>query len=308
MTGVVAVVGAGNMGHGLAAHFALHDWNVTLIDHRQSNLDNARERIKKVTQFQDEMELVSVLPKSVMNSISFTLDCAEEVSDAELVIETVSEDLDTKREMFATLADSTEDDAVLATNTSGIPITDIAAGNDAANRIIGCHWWYPPYLLTPVEVIRGEETSDETVDRTVTYLETVDRTPVVVKRDVPGFVWNRIQFAVIRECMHLAEKGVASIEDINMAVRDGYARRTSVVGPFETTDIAGLDLFETNARNLYPYLCDDDEPSILFEKYLQANHGGIEDGAGFFEYDIPPEEVTHRRDKQLAALKRVLDE
>ncbi|WP_129113917.1 3-hydroxyacyl-CoA dehydrogenase family protein [Halegenticoccus tardaugens] len=308
MTGELAIIGAGNMGHGLAAHFALYGWNVTLIDHRQSNLDNARERIRKVVRFHDEEGLMSVTPDSALKSISFTLNRAAGVSDAEVVIETVTEDLDVKQKVFAELADLAQTDAILATNTSGIPITDIAADNEAADRIVGCHWWYPPYLLRPVEVIRGKETRDETVNRMVTFLEAVDRTPVVVERDIPGFVWNRIQFAVIRECMHLAVEGVASIEDINMAVRDGYARRTSVIGPFETTDIAGLDLFKTNARNLYPHLCDSDEPSILFEEYLQANRGGIEDGAGFFKYDTSPKTITHRRDKRLAALKQLLDE
>lgn len=303
-----AVVGAGDMGHGFAAHFALHDRDVTLVDHRQSNLDEAEARIREVVAFHDEKGLASASADEVLGRITFTLDRAEGVSDVDFVLETVPEELDLKREVFAALADAAPSDAVLASNTSGIPVTDIAEGNDAADRIVGCHWWYPPYLLEPVEVIRGAATSDGTMNRTTAFIEDIDRKPVVVERDVPGFVWNRVQNAVVRECMHLAAEGVASVEDINTAIRDGYARRTAVIGPFETVDIGGLALYRTVAGNLYPHLSDADEPGDLFDEYIDAGRGGIEDGAGFFEYDVPAREVTRRRDEGLAALQRAIDE
>ena len=308
MIAETAVIGAGDMGHGFAAHFALNGRDVTLVDHRQSNLDEAEARIRDVVEFHNEEGLASASAGEVLDRIDFTLDRAEGVSDADFVLETVPEELDVKREVFEALADAAPSDAVLASNTSGIPVTDIAEGTDAADRIVGCHWWYPPYLLEPVEVVRGEATSDETMNRTTDFLEDVDRKPVVVERDVPGFVWNRVQNAVVRECMHLAAEGVASVEDINMAIRDGYARRTTVIGPFETIDIGGLGLYQTVAGNLYPHLSDADEPSDLFDEYLDAGRGGIEDGAGFFEYDAPPGEVTRRRDEGLAALRRAIDQ
>jgi len=303
-----AVVGAGNMGHGFAAHFALYERDVTLIDHRQSNLDEAEARIREVVRFQVEEGLTSASVEEVLDRISFTLDRAAGVSDVDFVLETVPEDLATKREVFASLADTTAERAILASNTSGLPITDIAAGNPAAERIVGCHWWYPPYLLEPVEVVRGEGTSDETMERTISFLEAIDRKPIVVERDVPGFVWNRVQNAVLRECLHLASEGVASIEDINTAIRDGYARRTAVIGPFETVDIGGLGLYRTVAAELLPHLADADEPSDLFDEYLDAGRGGIAEGAGFFEYSVPASEVTHRRDEGLAALGRAVND
>ncbi|PSP41319.1 3-hydroxyacyl-CoA dehydrogenase [Halobacteriales archaeon QH_6_64_20] len=303
-----AVIGAGDMGHGFAAHFALYDRDVTLIDHRQSNLDEAEERIGEVVRFQAEEGLTSASSDEVLDRVSFTLDRAEGVNDVDFVLETVPEDLDTKREVFASLADATAGETILASNTSGLPITDIAEGNPAAERIVGCHWWYPPYLLKPVEVVRGERTSDETIERTTAFLEAIDRKPILVERDVPGFVWNRVQNAVVRECMHLASEGVASIEDINTAIRDGYARRTAVIGPFETIDVGGLDLYRTVAGDLFPHLSVAGEPSELFDDYLDAGRGGIAEGAGFFEYDVPASEVTRRRDEGLAALERAVDE
>jgi 3-hydroxyacyl-CoA dehydrogenase len=308
MVRTVTVIGAGDMGHGFVAHFALYDLDVTLVDHRQSNLDRARERIHDVVEFHREEGLADASPEAVLEGVETTLDREAGVADADLVLETVTEDLDVKREVFAAVGEAAPDDAVLSSNTSGIPITDIAEGFDFADRLVGCHWWYPPYLLEPVEVMRGERTSDETMRRMKAFVESVDRKPVVVERDVPGFVWNRVQNAVVRECVHIVEEGVASVEDVNTAIRDGYARRTSVIGPFETMDVAGLELFRTVAGELYPHLSDADEPSDLFDEYVERGRGGIEDGVGFFDYDEPPEAITRDRDEQLAALSRLFEE
>jgi 3-hydroxyacyl-CoA dehydrogenase len=308
MTRTVTVIGAGDMGHGFVAHFALHGLSVTLVDHRQSNLDRARERIRAVVEFHREEGLSDAAPDEILDGVEMTLDREAGVAEADLVLETVTEDLDVKREVFESVGAAAPDDAVLSSNTSGIPITDIAEGFDFADRMVGCHWWYPPYLLEPVEVIRGEGTSEETMARMEAFVEAVDRKPIVVERDVPGFVWNRVQSAVVRECMHIVAEGVASFEDVNTAIRDGYARRTSVIGPFETVDVAGLSLFRTVAGELYPHLCDDDEPGELFDEYIEEGRGGIEDGAGFFDYDEPAEAVTRRRDDQLAALARLFEE
>lgn len=304
----VAVIGAGNMGHGFAVHFGAHGHGVTLIDHRQSNLDWATERIDEAAGFLASEGLIDLAPAALHDRITLTLDETTGVEDADIVLETVPEDLETKHRVFDAAAQAAPADAVLASNTSGIPITDIAADRDYADRVVGCHWWFPPYLLRPVEVVQGERTSESTIERLTAFLKGVDRDPIHVEKDIPGFVWNRVQNAVIRECAYLAEQGVASIDDINRAIRDGYATRTAAIGPFETIDIAGLDLFQTVASDLFPHLCNDEKPSRLFDEYLDADRGGIDDGAGFFEYDTPPEGVTRRRDERVAAIRRALDQ
>jgi len=304
----VAVIGAGTMGHGLALQFARHGAGVALVDHRESNLEAAREGVDDALDFLDAAGLLDVAPDAVRDRIDYTLDTAAAVRDADLVIETVSEELAVKERVFEAVAAAAPADAVLATNTSSIPITDVAAAvPGAAERVVGCHWWNPPYLLPTVEVVRGAETSEATAARTTAFVEAVDREPIRVERDVPGFVWNRIQFAVLRECTHLVATGVASLVDVERAVRDGYALRTAVVGPFETADLAGLDLFRSIAANLYPHLSDADEPGALFEDRLAAGRGGVADGAGFHEYDDPPEAVVRRRDERVAAIRRALD-
>jgi len=304
----VAVVGAGTMGHGLALQFARHGAGVTLVDHRESNLDDARAGVDEALDFLVAEGLLDADPDTVRDRIGYTLDTSAAVAGVDLVVETVSEELRVKESTFEKLAAAAPDDAVLATNTSGIPITDIAAAvPEAADRVVGCHWWNPPYLLPTVEVVRGAATSDETVDRTAAFVEAVNREPIRVERDVPGFVWNRIQFAVLRECTHLVSEGVASLADVERAVRDGYALRTAVVGPFETADLAGLDLFRTIAADLYPHLSDADEPGALFEERLAAGRGGVDDGAGFHEYDASSADVIRRRDERVAAIRRALD-
>jgi 3-hydroxybutyryl-CoA dehydrogenase len=296
------------MGHGLALQFARHGAGVTLVDHRESNLDDARDGVDDALEFLATEGLLDADPDAVRDRIDYTLDTAAAVADTELVVETVSEEFDLKERVFERLATAAPDDAVLATNTSSIPITDVAAAvPDAAERVVGCHWWNPPYLLPTVEVVRGTATSDETVDRTAAFVEAVNREPIRVERDVPGFVWNRIQFAVLRECTHLVSEGVASLPDVERAVRDGYALRTAVVGPFETADLAGLDLFRSIAANLYPHLSDADEPGPLFEERLASGRGGVADGAGFHEYDASEATVIRRRNERVAAIRRALD-
>ncbi|WP_281193838.1 3-hydroxyacyl-CoA dehydrogenase family protein [Halorubrum sp. F4] len=308
MTRNVTVVGAGNMGQGFGVHFTLHDQDVTLVDHREENLERAADRMGNAVEELREGGLTERSPESVVEAVSTTTDLSTGVADADLVLETVPEDLATKRDVFSAVAAAAPSDAVLASNTSGIPVTEIAeAVPDAAERVVGCHWWFPPYLLEPVEVVRGERTSDRTMDRTRAFLEDVDRRPITVERDVPGFVWNRIQNAVVRECVHLLEEDVASVEDINAAVRDGYARRTAVIGPFETMDIAGVDQFRTVADHLYPHLCNDEEAQDTFEELLDSGRTGIESGRGFLEYDESDDEVLRRRDRRLATLGRVFD-
>ena len=297
------------MGHGFATLFAVKGQSVTLVDHRESNLDDAAERIREVVSFLAEEGEADPDPDAVVDDTEFTTDLAAGVADADLVLESVPEDLSVKRDTYREVAEHAPDTAVLASNTSGIPITDIAAAvPDHAGRVVGCHWWYPPYLLPSVEVVRGEETTDETVGRVRDFLDAVDRKPVMVERDVPGFVWNRIQMAIFRESLHLVEEGVTSFEDIDRAIRDGYALRTAAIGPFETMDIAGLDLVRTVLGNLSPHLCDDDEASPLFEEYLEEGRGGIHDGAGFYDYDRSPGEITHDRDETVMALRRAREE
>lgn len=303
-----AVIGAGAMGTGFAVHFVLQDRSVALVDHRESNLERAAERIADITMTLREHGKTDLTPEEVLDEITLTVDRESAVRDRGIVLETISEDLEAKQALFASLSDQTSDDTILASNTSGIPITDIAAGApDAAERILGCHWWYPPYLLPPVEIIRGEETDERFFEEAVSFVESVDRVPIRVNHDVPGFVFNRIQHALVRECLHLAEAGIASIEDINEGIKKGYAIRTAAIGPIETLDLAGLDLVETVSEELYPHLATDEDASELLSEHVESGRTGVEAGEGFFAYDESFDDVSDRRDARILAVLDALE-
>jgi 3-hydroxyacyl-CoA dehydrogenase len=302
-SGDIAIVGAGTMGAGLAVQFARHGAGVALVDHRESNLADAREAVADATAFLDDRDLLDPSPESVRERVDYTLDLAAACAGVELVLETVSEDLDVKAGVFETAAAATED-AVLATNTSSLAVTEVASRvPDHADRVVGCHWWNPPYLLPTVEVVAGEATSDATVERTADLVAAVGRDPIRVRKDVPGFVWNRVQFAVLRECAHIVETGVASVADVDRAVRDGYALRTAAVGPFETADLSSLSLFRTVAAGIYPSLSDADEPGAAFDERIRDGKEGVAAGAGFHEYEESQREAVRRRDERVAALR-----
>jgi 3-hydroxyacyl-CoA dehydrogenase len=303
----VSVVGAGDMGYGFAIHFTLEGQDVTLIDVDESVLADARERIRGSVSLLAERGITDRDPEAVVEAIDYTTDAAAGVADAAVVLEAVSEDLELKRAVFREVAAAAPGDAILASNTSGIPITEIAeAVPEAADRVAGCHWWFPPFLLTPVEVIRGAETSDETIRELTAFVEAIDRDPIHVEKDVPGFVWNRIQGAIARECMYLVEEGVASVEDINRAIRDGYAVRTAATGPFETLDLAGLDLVKIGAERRYPELSDADAPPDVLVDLVESGRTGVTAGSGFFEYDRPADEVIRDRDATVATIQQCL--
>ncbi len=303
-----SIIGAGDMGHGFAIQFADHNHAVTLIDHKQSNIDDAETRITTTLDFLDAENLLESSPESIQERITYTTTLIDPVASSDLILETVTEDLDTKRSLFKLLDDNAHPEAILATNTSGIPITDIATGLSVADRIVGCHWWYPPYLLRPVEIVRGTETTQETIDTLSTIIRDIDRDPIFVEKDIPGFVWNRVQSAVLRECLHLVANGVASAEDVNKAIRDGYATRTAAIGPLETIDIAGLDLFKTVLDDISPELCNDTQANPVLTGYIGQGRTGIGEGEGFFTYSESPEEITRNRDELITAIQRARDD
>lgn len=303
----VAIIGAGTMGPGLAVQFARHGADATVIDHRESNLEDAKETVSEALSFLETEGMLSGEPDTVRDRIDYTLDTAAGVSETELVIETVSESREIKREVFENAFAAAPEEAILSSNTSGIPITELGEFVPEPERVVGCHWWNPPYLLPLVEVVRGERTSDGVVDRTVEYVEGVDREPIVVDRDVPGFVWNRIQFAVMRECAHIVEEGIASIKDVDRAVRDGYALRTAAVGPFETADLSGLDLFRDVSENILPDLSSATEIGAVFDERIERGETGVAAGVGFHEYDESLAKAIGRRDRRVAAIQRARD-
>jgi 3-hydroxybutyryl-CoA dehydrogenase len=303
----IAVIGAGFMGHGIGQVFAGKGYSVTLMDLSEDLLAGAIENIRSNMGIMAENGIGTV--KDIEPSVSrikTTTDMAEAVSEADFVVEAVSENLDLKQKVFQKLDSVSRRDAILATNTSVISITEIASKAEFRERIVGTHFWNPPYLIPLVEVVRGEDTSDETMDQTFSLLESVGKHPVRVNKDVPGFVANRLQHALWREAISIVEKGIADAETVDECIKYGFGLRLPVLGPIENTDMVGTDLVLAIHDYILKHLENSPEPSPLLRKLVEEGNLGFKSGQGFQKW--PGEEAEKSRKRLQSYLLGVIKE
>ena len=279
----LAVVGAGSMGAQIAQQAALHGVEVRLQDVDRAQLERAaasnrghlERRVQKGRMSADELE-------AALGRVHVTTDLAEAASDADLVIEAVFEDLEVKRKTFAALDVAAPPGAVLASNSSTIGISKLADATARPDRCVNMHFFYPVLVMDLVEVVRGPQTSDETVERALAMARAMGRTPVVLNREIDGFIVNRILHAATQEAYRLLDAGVASFEDIDIAVEKGL---NWPLGPFRLGDFSGLDV-TYNAR-LHMYRTTGDErykPSPQLEAKVKAGKLGRKTGEGWYRY------------------------
>ncbi len=304
----VAVIGAGTMGPGMAVVFASRGFEVSLMDIDPRVLERARQATETAfSMLSDHGLLTQEAWSEAKQRIQFTLQQAKAVEGADFVLEAIPERLDLKRQLFADVEDQVEDDTILASNTSGIPVTSLGEVCRKPDRVVGMHWSNPPHVIPVVEVIRGEETSEATVQRTCRLTEDLGMVPVAVQRDVPGFVENRILYAIMREALHLLEEGVASAEDIDRVVRWGIGFKLSVIGPLELLDVAGLDIYDSVASYLNQELSASEDVNSLIREKVEAGKLGLKTGEGLFEYsqdEIPG--LMKRRLERLLTVRTAL--
>ena len=235
----VACIGAGTIGHSWATLFAAKGYNVNLYDVNHKILKNAMEKVKFSMDFLAEKGLIAKEgAEVVLNRINTTTDMKECVKDADYIQESVSENYGIKQKVFSEI-DKINDTAIIASSTSGLLMTKIQKVTEKPERCIVVHPWNPPLLLKLVELVPGEKTSKGTIKITYDLMENLDKIPVVVKKEVPGFIGNRLQGALWREALSLVENGVASVEDIDRAVWAGPGARWAIMGPFLTIHLGG---------------------------------------------------------------------
>ena len=297
-----AVLGAGIMGTGIAQVCAEAGLDVVLESRSLASLEAARERIRKN---QRELVAAGLLGErdasAALARVRLSQDLGEAVCDADFVSENIPEDLGLKQAFFQEVSRLARPTTILSTNTSGLSITAIAAAVDRPERVVGFHWLNPPHLMLPVEVTRGEKTSDVQLFTAVALARRLGKTPVVV-RDSPGFVVNRVLMPYLREAMHLLEEGYPL-----GAVELGLGLRWAAVGPFRIADLAGLPTFRAIAAYVYPELSSTAIPQTLLEDSIRRGHTGARAGRGFYAY--PPgahESLIGQRDARLIALRRLL--
>lgn len=290
----IAVVGAGLMGHGIAQVFALAGHGVTIYDAIVASLDTVKTRI--LTNLKDLGD-----DQKAVERVTPVSDLAQAVRDADYVVEAVLEDLPLKQKLFAEIESYVRPDTILASNTSVIPITRIMEGLKQRERALGTHWWNPPYLVPLVEVIETQWTSRPAIDFTMTLHAAAGKKPAHVKKDVPGFIGNRLQHALWREAVALVEHGICDAETVDTVIKSAFGRRLAVLGPLENADMVGTDLTLAIHRTVLPDIDSRPRPSPYLEKLVKDQKLGFKSGEGFRKWS--PEQQAALRSKVLQHLK-----
>lgn len=293
----IAVIGAGLMGHGIAQVFASRGHEVALTDVDEKVLAYSLDRIRSNLGFMvengigtdDDME-------SAIGNIRIEADLKETVSGARFVVEAIPERLDLKQRLFQEVEAFCSPNTVLATNTSVISITEVAAKVKRRERVVGTHFWNPPHLIPLVEVTGGKHTSAEVVDYAVDLLRTAGKRPVRVNKDVPGFVGNRLQHALWREAMSLVDQGIADAATVDEVIKNSFGIRLPVLAPLETADMVGLDLTLQIHDYILRHLDRSTRPASVLKHKVEKGELGFKSGKGFHVWS---RENAEEREKQL---------
>lgn len=305
----VAIIGAGTMGPGMAAVFAAHSYATRLMDIKPEVLEKARATVETVySLLVGEGFLSQDAARRGQARIRFTQNQLEAVQGADFVVEAIPENKALKQSFYREVEGQVRNDTILASNTSGIPISELCAVCEKPERVVGMHWSNPPHIIPVIEIIRGDKTDDRAVETTARVVHSLGMVAVEVKRDVPGFVENRILYAIMREALNLLEKGVATAEDIDTVTKWGIGYKLSVIGPLELLDMAGLDIYHSVASYLNQELSGSDEVSPVIAERIERGDLGLKTGRGLFEYQPGeiPAKMKERMRKLLAAKKALL--
>jgi 3-hydroxybutyryl-CoA dehydrogenase len=291
----IAIVGAGLMGHGIAQVFALAGHDVTITDSHTPNLDTVKERISANLRDLGDDE-------TAVRRVTPVIDLGGCVRDADFVVEAVLEDMPLKQRIFAEIERHAKPGAILASNTSVMPITEIMQNLKNKERALGTHWWNPPTLVPLVEVIGTQWTSPQAIDFTMKLHADAGKKPAYVKKDVPGFIGNRLQHALWREAVSLVERGICDAETVDTVIKAAFGRRLAVLGPLENADLVGTDLTLAIHQTVLPDIEHRPGPSSYLEKLVADGKLGFKSGEGFRKWT--PEQQAALRAKVVQHLKK----
>jgi 3-hydroxyacyl-CoA dehydrogenase len=298
-----AVIGTGTMGPGIGAVLARTGIETALYDVSPEALERAKGGAELAAGVLERLEAA----KEDGGSLRFESDLEAALEGVDVVIEAVPEKLELKHEVFKQFEQAVAPDTVLASNTSGIPITKIAEVCEHPGRVVGMHWSNPPHLIPMIEVIPGEQTSQEVVDTTSELVRRIGYHPVQ-EREVPGFVENRILYAILRECLDLVDRGIISPEGLDLNVRWGIGYKLAVIGPMELLDMAGLDIYNAVGSYLNKDLSTSGDVSSMIREKIDQGRLGMKTGGGIYDYTPEQiEELRARRAGKLVAVRKALE-
>jgi len=291
----ISVLGAGLMGHGIAQVFALAGHEVAIYDPVAASLDLVKTRIvANLRDLGDE--------ETAVERVRPCTDLAEAVRDADFVVEAAPENLEIKRKLFAETEGYVRQDTILASNTSVIPITAIMQDLRERSRALGTHWWNPPYLVPLVEVISTQWTEPSAIDFTMRLHAAAGKKPAHVKKDVAGFIGNRLQHALWREAVALVEQGICDAETVDTVIKAAFGRRLAVLGPLENADLVGTDLTLAIHETVLPAIDSRPAPSPYLERLVAEGKLGFKSGEGFRKWT--PQAQAALRAKVVQHLKK----
>ncbi|WP_170008412.1 3-hydroxyacyl-CoA dehydrogenase family protein [Bacillus fonticola] len=301
----ITVLGAGTMGHGIAQLFATAKMNVTLYDPYEASLSKAKKHMEQSIHLLEE-EGILQRQSNLLDSITWTTQLEQAVRNADVIMEAAPEEIAIKHDIYKTIESIVAPDVLIASNTSTIPVTKLAEKLLHPERMIIAHFFNPAQIVPLVELVVHTKTAPGVVEQMKELLIGVGKTPILLKKDVPGFVGNRLQAALVREAFHLLEEGVADAADIDAAIMNGPGFRWVVSGPLETADYGGLDIWEKVMSNLAPHLDVSTEAPGAIRKSVEEGHLGVKTGQGIYDYDqIDVEKRVDARNRAFARLYRM---
>ena len=305
----VAVIGAGTMGPGIAQVLAQHGVEVKIFDLLPEQLQKAEETLKNNLNLVGQAGLLSEADQAaVIERIGFASDLEAAVAGADMVVEVIPEVFELKTKLLAQLDQVCAPETILASNTSGLSITAMAAATGRPGLVVGMHWWNPPIIIPVIEIVKGKDTDEAVLQTLDVLIRKIGKVPVLVKKDVPGFLGNRLQYALMREAIALLNEGVASAEDIDTMIKAGIGFKFPVMGPLETIDMAGLDIYFRVSQYLNKDLDKSEGAAPIVEEMVNQGNLGLKSGKGFYDYsgqDIPA--LMGGRIKKLLLLLKDLD-
>lgn len=302
----VAIIGLGTMGPGMAARLARGGIEVTAYDIAPAAIERARAMLDTSYGVLDALGITASDEKA--GSVRLSDDLGEAVKEADLVIENVPEKEEIKADVYRKVDAVIGPDTIVASDTSGIPITRLQSHISHPARMLGMHWSNPPHIIPMIEVIGGERTAPETVATIRDFIRSLGLLPVLLKKDVPGFVENRVLYALLREVVDLVERGVIEPEDIDTCVSWGIGYKLAVVGPMALLDMAGMDIYHSVSSFLNADLADRKDVAPLVSKQMEAGKLGLKSGEGIYSYT--PESIAKlqpERARKLVAIRRILE-
>ena len=296
----VSVIGIGTMGYGIALLCAQAGLNVIIYDKSNAILNKGFKNIElSLNTLKIEGKLEDKQCEEILNRIKGVQTIEDAVKGTDLVIECIDEDIELKQAIFQQLDELCPEDVILSTCTSGLLPTVIAKNMKHPERLVVAHFWNPPQLIPLVEVVPGERTSQETINRTIEWIEFIGKKAISMKKECIGFIGNRLQHALLREALYIVEQGFAEPEEVDKAIEFGLGRRLPVTGPICTADLAGLDVVYSVSKYLFKDLCNSLEPSKLIKMKVENGELGSKSGQGFYNWEP---EILKKKQKERAEL------